>query len=220
MGTTLTTRERSRLRDLARQYRALGYDVLVQPTGQHLPSFLHGVRPDMIARAPDDNVVIEVKTRRTLTDDRNLEEIARKLEKKPGWRFEMVLTNPRTDDARFLEFESLSYQELERRINSADILARDRDYQAAVLLLWTAIESVLRRAAVKEGVSTSGLSTPARLIKELRSLGELSSRDYKKLTRALEARNQVVHGFRVRKLRARDYQELRRLATKLLDFYS
>ncbi len=55
---------------VAGDYRQRGYDVDIQPSGANLPDFLGGFRPDLIARRPGDNVVVEVKigTRTSVAD--------------------------------------------------------------------------------------------------------------------------------------------------------
>ena len=50
-----------KVREIAADYRAHGYDVRIEPGPEELPAFLAGFRPDPIARGPHDSVVVEVK---------------------------------------------------------------------------------------------------------------------------------------------------------------
>lgn len=43
------------------EYRARGYDVEVEPGAAAVPEFLLGFKPDLVARRPGDNVIIEIK---------------------------------------------------------------------------------------------------------------------------------------------------------------
>ena len=78
-------------RRVARQYKALGYDVLEQPASELLPAFMQGVRPDIVARSTSDNVVIEVKTPASLKGSNNFVGIAERVSHHPDWRFELVV---------------------------------------------------------------------------------------------------------------------------------
>ena len=50
-----------KLQEIAADYRARGYDVLIEPGPEDVPAFLTGVRPDLIARGPHDSIVVEMK---------------------------------------------------------------------------------------------------------------------------------------------------------------
>ena len=57
-------RERRKIREVAREYRRAGYEVLVEPSGPQVPAFLGDYRPDLIAVGDRESVVIEVKSTR------------------------------------------------------------------------------------------------------------------------------------------------------------
>ena len=46
--------------------------------------------PDLIAAGPDETVIVEVKAGRGPQHNSGVEELARALEDRPGWRFEFV----------------------------------------------------------------------------------------------------------------------------------
>jgi uncharacterized protein YutE (UPF0331/DUF86 family) len=67
---------------------------------------------------------------------------------------------------------------------------------AAFLIAWSAAEALLRRVAFKNGLDTAGYS-PAALYKELYSIGVISRKAYEVFAAAVQARNTLVHGFRI-----------------------
>src|SRR4030095_7822155 len=88
--------EQDRLLKLAREYKARGYRVFVRPSEKNIPRFLQGLAPDLIARKGDKGVVVEVKSRASLRATHEVSKLARAVRPQRGWRFELVLTNPRT----------------------------------------------------------------------------------------------------------------------------
>src|SRR5687768_4274458 len=96
MAVTSQTLERRRINGVAREYRKLGYQVLVHPGQEELPPFLAGFQPNLIVLSADDKAVVEVRTAETLRDrSRRLPELAGVIDAQPGWRLELVVTNPR-----------------------------------------------------------------------------------------------------------------------------
>src|SRR6266508_4502079 len=90
-------RERRKIREIAREYRRAGYEVLVEPAGPQVPAFLGDYRPDLIALGERESVVIRVKAIRGFDRSEVNREVAARVDKQPGWRFELVVTGPRKD---------------------------------------------------------------------------------------------------------------------------
>jgi hypothetical protein len=67
---------------------------------------------------------------------------------------------------------------------------------AALLLLWSATEGILRRLATREGVELESLA-PGYVTKRLYTLGLLGREQYRVLDEAVRLRNQAAHGFQV-----------------------
>lgn len=216
MAEDLIPREKNRLLDVARDYERAGYEVLVAPRASELPAFLRGLHLDMIATAPEDKVVVEVKTRSTMAGDKRLERIARRVERNKQWRFELVLTNPRHYPNRDLPADApLSEREIARRFKSAKSLATSRDYASALLLLWSAAEAILRQMAHNQDLPPSVRVDPRRLIKELRSRGALTADEYRHLRHAFQIRSRVAHGLSIPTQKASNYHAFVRLARML-----
>lgn len=94
MDARIEQLERERLLKLAEEYRQKGYEVLLSPKPEELPDFLKGYRLDMIVRRGEEAVVIEVKSRPSITSAQYLQGLAQAVEEHPGWRVELVMTNP------------------------------------------------------------------------------------------------------------------------------
>jgi len=185
-------RERRKIREVAREYRRAGYEVLVEPAGAQVPAFLGDCRPDLIAVGDRESVVIEVKSTRGFDRSEANREIAARVAKQPGWRFELVVTGPRRE--RPIEEQTPwdlpvvdSYLEQVRK------LLETENREAAFLLLWANTEALLRRMALKQGVPVRRLS-PSQLVRELATQGVLGRLDYFALEKAATFRNAFAHG--------------------------
>lgn len=188
--------EKRRLTEVARDYERRGYDVVLEPEGDDLPSFLANFRPDMIARNKRETVVIEVKTHNSLSQSKYLSEMATVIQNQPLWRFELVVTNPRsqqlvnTDDN-----DLLSEAEIIQRCEEVRYLNKHKHREAAVLLLWSAVEGAMRRTAQQEEVTFEKQDT-LYVTKKLFSVGLLSKDQYKILQKGMKVRNALVHGYK------------------------
>lgn len=89
--------EHRRLLTLAREYRQKGYVVIINPAPADLPPALAKCQFDLIAEASDRTIVVEVRSRDTLTLNgaEDLRRMTRLVEEVPGWELELVVTNPR-----------------------------------------------------------------------------------------------------------------------------
>ena len=150
-------------------------------------------KPDLIAKGPSDSVVVEVKvgTRTSVVD--RLREVAERVNKQPGWRFSVVFADPNKPD-QITEGETAALPVLEQRVQSAQQLIQTGQGEAAFLLLWSALEGILRLLGERAHLPLKSLP-PSALIRELYSDGELSREQFDTLLKILPLRNQLVHGF-------------------------
>ena len=178
-------------RKTAEEYRSKGYDVLF---GAPL-AFMPGFRADLLARKGDEVRVIEVKSRSSLAAHPRIVELARLIDSKPGWSFELVLVS---------EPEKLDSPEGARSFESEKILQRieeaERSLQAgmpeaAFLLAWSASEAVIRGLLAARGVSRTSITSPGYVLDQGVFHGVISREDYEALTRMRKYRNAIVHGF-------------------------
>jgi DNA-binding XRE family transcriptional regulator len=86
MADTRTDEHLRTQRSVVREYRRGGYDVLEQPRGDNLPSFLRGFAPDLIVMKDDDCAVVEIKTAESLRGSDEIKELAAPIEGHAGWQ--------------------------------------------------------------------------------------------------------------------------------------
>ncbi|BAY74596.1 hypothetical protein NIES25_10100 [Nostoc linckia NIES-25] len=216
METRTANLERERLLKLGEEYREKGYEVFFHPDSEDLPDFLNRYRPDMIVRRGEENVVIEVKSRSSLSFPSNqyLANLAQAVEKHPGWRFELVMTN--SEDTTYSLKAEASLQEHE--IKSQLQLVRELPIQhpeSAMLYSWSLLEATLRLIAQKEELSLERLD-PRYLVKQLATEGVISQSEYQLLMNALPLRNSIAHGFKTKELTQNTVYELIDLTEQLL----
>ncbi|WP_336725032.1 hypothetical protein [Cellulosimicrobium cellulans] len=165
--------------------RAAGYRVVSGDSAAAVtPDWLEKFRPEFVAQREDEFLVVEVKKRPAGTASPELgqlTELASEISKRSGWGLELVWLG---DD--------------EVRAAAADVddlIARaervlDVDVEAALLLVWPAVETSLRVLASRVEIR----DVHARqLLAELYSVGLLSERHLEELEGAYSLRNSIAH---------------------------
>lgn len=217
MKNDFTELERRRLAELAREYRNRGYTVVTDPTKDQLPAFLSMFQPDMIARNAQESVVFLVKSQKTLAASPELDGIARAVQDKPGWRFDLVVTNPREKVGLATASDHLlNRAEVLTRLQESRELSAQEHGEAAFLLAWSATEAVLRTLAVKEKVSPER-STSEAITKNLFAYGLLDREQYETLLEGVKVRNSFVHGYQDPPAYAALLNKLQQLTQQLLN---
>lgn len=191
---TRSSTAKRKIAEVAREYERLGYSVVVNPESSDIPAFLSSFHPDIVATNDAEHVVIEVRSRDRLTDPQeNISELAETIDRHPGWRFELVVTNPRNTTQPILPDRVLSTQEIGMRIGMARELLEDGQPELAALVVSSATEAVLLRIASSHRIKTAHLQ-PSKLLKQLYVAGLLDENDYEALKRAIHERDLVAHG--------------------------
>ena len=175
----------------AEEYRSSGYEVQLEASLDFFPNF----RADLLVRKGDEVKVVEVKSRPSLAADPRISELARLIESKPGWSFELVLVGePEKLDspagARAFEGEGIV-----RRIEQAERSLGEGIPEAAFLLAWSACEAAARGLIAAEGVSDTRITSPRFVLDQAAFLGVVSREEYDNLVGMLKYRNAIVHGF-------------------------
>lgn len=205
---------RQKLQEIAAEYKARGYEVLVEPGPEKLPEFLAGFRPALVARGPNESVVIEVKVGTQTAASERFRELAETILRQPGWRFSLVVIDPRSDEVAPPTQQLLDRKDIVDRLGKANELLKTGATDAAFLLMWVAVEALLRHIATREGLPLERVPSSS-LMKELFSLGILSRSELDVAQRAFSVRNALVHGFQATRL-DETAEELARLAQQLL----
>ena len=184
----------AKVSELADRYAREGYQVFVQPEPHLFPFDLGGFRPDLLARKADEHLMILVKTVRTQAPVDRFIELVEEVRRHPGWRFLLVNIE---DDPRLLPGlggTTPSWEELRERTGRAERLLKLKEPEAAFLLLWATLESILRRQAGAVGLPIERFE-PRLLIKNMFQQGVISIEQYDAAEALLEVRNRVAHGF-------------------------
>jgi hypothetical protein len=186
--------EERRLRAAAREYAQQGYRVVRHPTLTERPDFLAAFEPDMIAYGTPENVVVEVRSRETLTGSEELITLTATVNAQPGWRIDLVVTNPRNHAIVQKDSTILAHSEAQERVVGARQLLALEQVEAAFVVAWSAIESQLRRFGESGPVPVDYVGGNA-LLRDAYSLGMIALVDYEVLRDALQQRNALVHGY-------------------------
>ncbi|MDQ0878954.1 hypothetical protein QFZ77_007613 [Paenibacillus sp. V4I3] len=113
-------RIREKIIEISKEYIDNGYVVFTEPKLTDTPDFLKNYQPDIIAISDKDKVVVEVKSKSTITKSSNLEEIADVVNKQNGWRFELVVTNPSEKSSE--DKQELNSSEINKLFEEAALL--------------------------------------------------------------------------------------------------
>ncbi|MEA5620940.1 hypothetical protein VB711_24335 [Cronbergia sp. UHCC 0137] len=218
MNAQIEQLERERLLEVAEKYRQKGYQVILSPNYEELPDFLreYRYRPDMIVRGGEDAAVIEVKSHRSImSSSAQLQTLAQVVKDHPGWRLELVITNPK---------EGLYYSKMEGSLQADEIksklqVAREltiNNPESAILYVWSLAEATLRFVAIHENLILKKLESPLYLLKQLAFEGILSQTDYQLLMNVFPLRNAIAHGFKTTPITQNSVFEVIEVTEKLL----
>ena len=192
MTSSLAFRERLVLERLRETYEREGYEFFLQPSGDILPPFLHGFRPDAIALKPGDGVVIEVKFGNRPGKDQRLDSIAAALQGQTDWRLKVYFEQPRPEDA--LSIGVPTQTQIDTEIGESERLATEGHNRAAFLLAWSILEAIARARASGQGLAAQRPISPAGTVESLEMAGLVDRETGRDLRTKAQLRNLVAHG--------------------------
>ena len=178
-------------RKTAEEYRSKGYEVLFEAPLDFLPGF----SADLLVRKGDEVRVIEVKSRPSLAADPKISELARLIDSKPGWTFELVLVSEPEKLDSPEGSRSFKSEKIMQRIGEAERSLEAGLPEAAFLLAWSALEAATRILIAAQGVSDTRITSPRFVLDQAVFHGAISRDEYNALIRMLEYRNAIAHGF-------------------------
>ena len=124
----------------AEEYRSQGYEV---EQGAPL-EFLPGFRADLLVQRGDETKVVAVKARQSLAADPRIAEVARLLESKPGWSFELLLVSEPERVESPEGISSFDGEHIAKRLEEAEQSLNGGLPEAAFLMAWSALEAAMR----------------------------------------------------------------------------
>ena len=192
---TTTALEKQRTHALAEEYRSKGYQVIEEPSQEQLPDFLSNYRPDLLVQKGNEGIVVEVKSRASLAKNPKIRDLARLLQTKPRWNFELVVVSEKETLNTPEGIQPFEREDILRGLQTAEELLTSGAAEAALLLSWPALEATVRLMTVAEGIVLEQLASPA-ILKQAVSNGVISRSDYGFLMDTLKYRNALAHGFK------------------------
>ncbi|ELS00849.1 hypothetical protein Xen7305DRAFT_00005500 [Xenococcus sp. PCC 7305] len=208
--------ERKQLLQRAEEYRDKGYEILFHPSSEDLPDFLKNYRLDLVVRNKDETVVIEVRSRASLNpaSTQYLRNLTKIIEQHPGWRLELVMTNP--EDAIYSIKAEGSFKEDEIKSRLATVRQiSQHDLESALLYSWSLIEASLRLVAEKEGLSLQKFDS-RHLLQSLATEGIIGQSEYQILMNSFLFRNAIAHGFKTTPIPQNLVDDLIKITEQLL----
>ncbi len=188
------SKERGTVERTAKRYRDEGYDVVVHPVGDQVPSFAAGFRPDLIATRGREGVIVEIRANRfALSATPQITRLAEIVDSQPDWRLDVVILeqDPATETAG-AEAAEPSDEQLDQMLKAAEELA-DRGYLPyACIVAWGALEAAMRR--LRDEAELYGRTEPKELLSTLYSNGFLTRDQFDRLRATYRIRTQVAHG--------------------------
>jgi hypothetical protein len=212
---TMASVETQKVQEIAQRYRDQGYEVTLAPKGDELPDALRTLPPDLIARKGGDVVVVEVKSRPSLSRPPRPSDLARVVREQTDWRFELVIVNPERQIPAPYDAQDWNEEDVQSRLREAKTLLDAGHVEAALLLGWSATEATLRLLAEREGLPLERMDPPY-LLKRLATSAVLRQQEYNRFWSLFELRNAVAHGLKPTQLDASDAQALVKATARLL----
>jgi hypothetical protein len=185
-----------RARKVAQEYEKKGYRVSLNPGSDLLPEGLANYRPHLLAQNEQDAVMVEwITSPALMAETDRLLQITRIVQDLPGWRLELRISNARapTGTQPWNNPPPLKKRAIYARIGEAQALLQSEHLQAAWLVQWTATQAALCWLARQEGLACE-YSDRKLLLKQLFSLGIISSEDYALLHRAAQPGQAAIQG--------------------------
>ena len=189
-------REQRKIKRLATEYKQKGYKVYVAPQKKLLPKLIAEFEPDILVKKGDENILIEVKTTESLRRSVYLTDLAEKVESIKNWKFELVLTNPKTrfieQNTNYIEFSGEELQNKLHTLKKSDHLIAE----ANLLYAWSLFLASARLLLKKEQPKIKIKPEAQAIIKQLFSYGIISKKNYDWLNNTNETIYKNSHGYK------------------------
>ena len=133
------------LDSVAERYRLDGYQVITEPGPSVIPFDLGGYVPDLIAQRGNLKLIVEIKTQADKISFDHISSIADEVKRHDGWRFVLVTSQDLPSlDLPGVGEDPFSWEDVAHRIGDADRLSHLGQGEAAYLVLWIALERMMR----------------------------------------------------------------------------
>ncbi len=187
MVTLAEKSEAEVLKALRVRFEKDGYIFVAHPTPELVPDFLSGYRPDALAFSENGSVIIEVKTNQGT--DKKLAQIAARVSKQPGWKFQIFLAN------NFVRttYKKQNSHDLSTLLDEFNELLNSGFQRAALLMGWAALEAFARALNPKQENGSRPM-IPSEIIEWLTQSGHIDAPTSRILRHMIKTRNAIAHG--------------------------
>lgn len=208
---------KKRISEVAREYRKKGYEVKIEPRKENLPNFLSEFQPDLIAKSDKENVIIEIKSKEGLSKAEYLIKLAKSAQVKLGWRFELIIVNPKMSQIDLFKenIKAFNENEILETLLESKRLINLRSLNASLLLCWSAVEGAMRLLAERNKI-TLKKDNPEYILKELFYLNLINFNEYNIINKGIILRNSIIHGFKIPELKTDVILKLSNMAEKIV----
>jgi uncharacterized protein YutE (UPF0331/DUF86 family) len=117
------------------------------------------------------------------------------LRTKPHWNFELVVVREEEQLRAPEGARPFQREDIFRSIEAAERLLESEFSEASLLLAWSAVEATVRLLTEEQNIVLDRL-TPLYILKQAVMNGVISREEYSFLTKIMEYRNALVHGFK------------------------
>ena len=177
----------------AQEYRDKGYDVIPEARLDFFPGF----RADLLVLKDGQAKVIEVKTRSSLASRDHVSELARIIEAKPGWSFELILVGEPHKQDSHKGARSFKGKDIDLLIKQARKSLEAGFVEGAFMLAWSAMEATVRELLTEEVAPNDTITSPQHVLSLGVFNGIISRSERESLDHLRKYRNAIAHGFSV-----------------------
>ncbi len=206
------------LKRVADSYASQGYQIVLRPGPDQLPPFAKDFKVEVVGKRGSEGVLVAVKRNRDeLAADAEVARYADAASKQAGWRLDLVVlegVSPLGREARGAH--DFSGEDISKSLTEAEQMARMGFVPAAVITAWAGLEAAMRMRLRAAGQKAGWGTMPRGMLNELYSSGVLTPDDFRELEKALQLRNEIVHGFSSRGMDAGAVPLLSDIARRLL----
>ena len=175
----------------AQEYRDKGYDVIPEARLDFFP----GYAADLLVLKDGQAKVIEVKTRTSLAGRDYISKLAKIIEEKRGWSFELILVGEPHKLDSHKGARSFKGEGIYRLIKESRKSLEAGFAESAFMLAWSAMEATVRELLTEEIARDDTITTPLHVLDLGVFNGILSMSEYESLDHLRKYRNAIVHGF-------------------------
>jgi hypothetical protein len=182
---------------LRKDYESQGYQILdrlpVERTG-----VLGAYRPDLVAKKGKEVIIVELKNSVETRESADLRALRDLVESHPGWHFRILLVGDSDQGGPGAKPRDRTVVDHSKRLARARTVWQRGDLEGGLTLLWIAVEGALRSYFSKNRETPNKGVTALSMLRSLRDEGVVDDKELRSLADGYEARNQAVHGFKVR----------------------